>query len=175
MPINYQAHEWKDGASGGTPIDAESLNRIEQGVADACAGVDSLTDHLEKMSEPGYVSTEALADGAVTSEKISSSVMSSVNGSSKAVSKSRTVCGSKVVSVNNSGTFVLFQSNELSSLASSVGGNVSTPAIAVTNGDWNSTQVKIVATLIQNNAALCYLEKAITGSVRVNYAATFSV
>ena len=103
------------------------------------------------------------------------SLESKVSGHTKAVSGARTVCGTKVVSVSNSYTFTLFQAVELSSLASSVGGKASVVAAAATNGDWNAVQAKIEATLIQNNALLCYMDKAITGSIRVNYAITFTV
>ena len=40
--IDYESLEWKDDAAGGTPIEAAALNRMEQGIADACAGVDEL-------------------------------------------------------------------------------------------------------------------------------------
>lgn len=40
--IDYDSLEWKDDAAGGTPIEAAALNRMEQGIADACAGVDQL-------------------------------------------------------------------------------------------------------------------------------------
>lgn len=40
--IDYYSLEWKDDAAGGTPIEAAALNRMEQGIADACAGVDQL-------------------------------------------------------------------------------------------------------------------------------------
>lgn len=40
--IDYESLEWKDDAAGGTPIEAAALNRMEQGIADACAGVDQL-------------------------------------------------------------------------------------------------------------------------------------
>ena len=40
--IDYENLEWKDDAAGGTPIEAAALNRMEQGIADACAGVDQL-------------------------------------------------------------------------------------------------------------------------------------
>ena len=40
--IGYDSLEWKDDAAGGTPIEAPALNRMEQGIADACAGVDQL-------------------------------------------------------------------------------------------------------------------------------------
>ena len=40
--IGYESLEWKDDASGGTPIEAAALNRMEGGIADACAGVDEL-------------------------------------------------------------------------------------------------------------------------------------
>ena len=41
--ISYEASkEWKDFQTGGTRIDAADLNHMEQGISDACAGVDEL-------------------------------------------------------------------------------------------------------------------------------------
>ena len=41
--ISYEStKEWKDFQTGGTRIDAADLNNMEQGISDACAGVDEL-------------------------------------------------------------------------------------------------------------------------------------
>ena len=63
MAIGYEATEWKDGAQGGTPIDAAALNKMENGISEACAAVDLL-------NEEGNVTTEDIASKAVTTEKI---------------------------------------------------------------------------------------------------------
>ena len=39
MSTSYNPHEWADGPEGGTPITAERLNALEQGVAEASAEV----------------------------------------------------------------------------------------------------------------------------------------
>ena len=52
--IGYESLEWQDDAAGGTPIESAALNRMEGGIADACAGVDALrTKRL-----PTYLVTE---------------------------------------------------------------------------------------------------------------------
>ena len=56
MPIDYQAHEWKAGEEGRTPVNAENLNRIEQGIADACA----FADKYEKSVPSGSVGVGSL-------------------------------------------------------------------------------------------------------------------
>lgn len=58
MPIDYQAHEWKAGEEGGTPVSAESLNRMEQGIADACA----FADEYESSVPNGSVGVGSLDD-----------------------------------------------------------------------------------------------------------------
>lgn len=63
MAIGYEATEWKDGAQGGTPIDAAALNKMENGISEACAAVDLL-------NEEGNVTTSDIASKAVTTEKI---------------------------------------------------------------------------------------------------------
>ena len=40
--ISYSATDWKDDKTGGTPITAEQLNRIERGVQDAAVGVNAI-------------------------------------------------------------------------------------------------------------------------------------
>lgn len=40
--IDYESIEWKDDAAGGTPIEAAALNRMEQGISNACNAVDEL-------------------------------------------------------------------------------------------------------------------------------------
>ena len=42
MAISFDASEWKDGASGGTSIDAENLNRMEEGIQDTVNAVNGL-------------------------------------------------------------------------------------------------------------------------------------
>ena len=58
MPIDYQAHEWKAGEEGRTPVNAENLNRMEQGIADACA----FADKYEKSVPNGSVNRWSLDD-----------------------------------------------------------------------------------------------------------------
>lgn len=58
MPINYQASEWKAGEDGGTPVNAERLNRMDQGIADACA----FADEYESSVPNGSVSRGSLED-----------------------------------------------------------------------------------------------------------------
>lgn len=42
MAISFDAREWKDGASGGTSIDAANLNRMEAGIQDTVNAVNGL-------------------------------------------------------------------------------------------------------------------------------------
>lgn len=42
-------------------------------------------------------------------------------------------------------------------------------AVLATNGDWNNSQVNIIGTLYSNGEIRIRIDKAITGSVRVNY------
>ena len=46
MAINYEAREWRDDEIGGTEIDSTALNHMEQGISEACAGVDLLNSKL---------------------------------------------------------------------------------------------------------------------------------
>lgn len=64
MAIDYQTREWKDDQTGGTPIDAANLNRMEQGIANACAGVDGIKG-------TGGVSADMIADGSISESKLS--------------------------------------------------------------------------------------------------------
>ena len=72
MAIEYEAKEWQNDSVGGTPITADEMNRIDSGVADAVNGVNEL-------NEPGNVTTDDLADGAVTADKLSQEVRDSVS------------------------------------------------------------------------------------------------
>lgn len=65
MAIDYHTREWKDDQTGGTPIDAANLNRMEQGIANACAGVDGIKG-------TGGVSADMIADGSISESKLSS-------------------------------------------------------------------------------------------------------
>lgn len=78
MAINYEAREWNDGESGGTPITAESLNRIEDALSRACGAIDGLTGEGGDVS----IGTSAIKDGAVTAEKLASGAVTadSVSG-----------------------------------------------------------------------------------------------
>ena len=72
-------------------------------------------------------------------------------------------------------SYVLLQKQELDSLASSVEARNSFPTIAATNGDWDSSNFLVAGTLIQNNAALVWLDRAVSGAFRIDYAVTFPV
>ena len=87
----------------------------------------------------------------------------------------RTVCGTKIVELDNTSVFALFQVQNLESMAASVGARNYFPAAAVTNGDWNAKQFYVETTLVQNGALLVYLDRNVTGNIRVNYAITFPV
>lgn len=45
--INYEKTNWRNGS--GAPINAANLNKIEQGVKDACDGVDTLQTDVELL------------------------------------------------------------------------------------------------------------------------------
>ena len=98
-----------------------------------------------------------------------------VSQHAKALSSCRTYYGTKVITGSGTSSYVLLQKQELDSLARSVGARNSFPAIAVTNGDWNSKNFLISGTLIQNNAALIWLDRAVSGAFRIDYAVTFPV
>lgn len=54
----YQRVNWKAGAAGGTPLSAENLNRMDQGIADAHAAIDAgLTQRVAKASGFLYLET----------------------------------------------------------------------------------------------------------------------
>lgn len=84
MAIEYEAKEWQNDSVGGTPITADEMNRIDSGVADAVNGVNEL-------NEPGNVTTDDLADGAVTADKLSQEVRDSVSQIAKYVTRQQTV------------------------------------------------------------------------------------
>lgn len=42
MAISFEAREWKNGASGGTSINADGLNRMETGIQDTVNAVNGL-------------------------------------------------------------------------------------------------------------------------------------
>lgn len=81
MAIDYEAREWKDGASGGTSIDAASLNRMEAGISDTANAVNGLLGvkakdlsptatiepgaDLDSYTEPGSYSCAADASATV--------------------------------------------------------------------------------------------------------------
>ena len=42
MSINYNQKTWANGESGNTPIIADDLNRMEQGIADAIDAINTM-------------------------------------------------------------------------------------------------------------------------------------
>ena len=65
----FEPKEWQDGVEGGTPVTADELNRIEQGIADAAththtiANVTGLQAALNDKQDSGdYATEDDLAD-----------------------------------------------------------------------------------------------------------------
>lgn len=48
--IKFAMKTWKDAVSGGTPITAAELNRIEKGISDTAKGVNDLGDSVSRSS-----------------------------------------------------------------------------------------------------------------------------
>ena len=89
MAIGYEATEWKDGAQGGTPIDAAALNKMENGISEACAAVDLLNEEGNVTTgdiASKAVTTEKIADGAVGLDQLSEEVRDSVSQLSEPIS-----------------------------------------------------------------------------------------
>lgn len=81
MAISYEANEWKDGESGGTPITAARLNSMEAGILAACDGVDSVDSSISTLQSGlstanGNIST--LQSGLSTANSNISSLQSTV-------------------------------------------------------------------------------------------------
>ena len=89
--------------------------------------------------------------------------------------KTRTVCGSKVIELDGVDLFALFQVQNLEELAASVGARNVYPTVVATNGDWNAREFIVKGAIVQNGAALVWLDRAVTGGVRINYSVTFPV
>lgn len=87
MAVSYNAREWKNGASGGTSIDAENLNRMEEGIQDTVNAVNGLlsgsaakakdlapttdipaSSDLDDYTEAGSYSCSAEASATVTNK-----------------------------------------------------------------------------------------------------------
>lgn len=47
--VRFTKKTWADGSSGGTPITASELNRMEQGIKDCADGVNDLGDSISPM------------------------------------------------------------------------------------------------------------------------------
>lgn len=47
--IKFAMKTWKDAVSGGTPITAAELNRIEKGISDTAKGVNNLGDSVSRV------------------------------------------------------------------------------------------------------------------------------
>lgn len=60
-------------------------------------------------------------------------------------------------------------------MASSVGARNVLPSVSLTNGDWDANNAKIDSSLIQNNALRVWLDRSVSGGLRINYAVTFPV
>ena len=48
--IKFAMKTWKDAVSGGTPITAAELNRIEKGISDTAKGINDLGDSVSPFS-----------------------------------------------------------------------------------------------------------------------------
>lgn len=48
--IKFAMKTWKDAVSGGTPITAAELNRIEKGISDTAKGVNELGDSVSRIA-----------------------------------------------------------------------------------------------------------------------------
>ena len=53
--IKFAMKTWKDKVSGGTPITAAELNRIEKGISDTAKGVNDLGDSVSLINETAGV------------------------------------------------------------------------------------------------------------------------
>ena len=62
--VEYTPTQWADGADGGTPINAEHLNNIEQGIVDIVAAIAL------------KIAANDIADGAVTEAKLAAAAVS---------------------------------------------------------------------------------------------------
>lgn len=95
--VEYTPTQWADGADGGTPINAEHLNNIEQGIVDIVAAIalkiaaNDIADGAVTEAKlaaaavsasklaAGAVATAALAADAVTEEKLAEAVRQKLN------------------------------------------------------------------------------------------------
>lgn len=103
MAISYSPREWADGSSGGTPIDAASLNRMESGIANAVAGVNQLNEAGNVTTDDiaaAAVSTDKIADGAVTSAKLAQAVRDSISQAQSTASSAKSAAGAAQGAVN---------------------------------------------------------------------------
>ena len=149
---------------GDSPVDMPLYRVITDGVN--AGDPESMFDILLPMAE---------MQGDIDSLRDSVSQNSSAISQDTTRTKSRTVCGTKVMTGTGTSSYVLLQKQELDSLASSVGARNSFPTIAATNGDWDSKNFLISGTMIQNGAALVWLDRQVSGSFRIDYAVTFPV
>lgn len=53
--IKFAMKTWKDAVSGGTPITAAELNRIEKGISDTAKGVNELGDSVSPLVGDGVI------------------------------------------------------------------------------------------------------------------------
>ena len=60
--VSFARKTWKDGSSGGTPITAAELNRLEKGVGDLTNAVNGLRDSVSQLPAKGFQSKECRGD-----------------------------------------------------------------------------------------------------------------
>lgn len=156
MAIDYQTREWKDDQTGGTPIDAANLNRMEQGIANACAGVDGIKG-------TGGVSADMIADSSISESKLSKDLRDFVSQAPKII------VGEKIITVTGSTRALLFSSKDFYEIAGKQYDNEC--FVAASNGDSDATEIPIVGidrTVNSDNINVCF-GGVISGSYRVRY------
>ena len=145
MAIGYEATEWKDGAQGGTPIDAAALNKMENGISEACAAVDLLNEEGNVTTEDiasKAVTTEKIADGAVGLDQLSEEVRDSVSQRIVSMTDDRFVLTSGLVT-NRTLTVPDSDGLAISSVLSISTGNDNVHPIGLTV-DGNAVTVRMV-------------------------------
>lgn len=74
----YTPQTWVDGQAGGTPVNADRLNHIEQGLADAAAGIDTVAQAVTAVNaRPGNLVVflgDSITAGSDTNDNLNRSV-----------------------------------------------------------------------------------------------------
>lgn len=68
--VSFTKKTWADGSSGGTPITASELNRMEQGIKDCADGVNGLGDSISPMITRGGSYTITVEGGTIAEVEI---------------------------------------------------------------------------------------------------------